>query len=109
MHAIGAGARAGGALRLHRIEHGTFLTDEVLDLMAQRGALRSEHLELYNYLDKSRFLGRISPQTLIAEMGIAPMAEALRRARAKKVKIVFGTDAVAGSPAATRRVRVPRE
>ena len=37
-------------------------------------------------------------QTLATlEKGIAPMADALRRARAHKVKIVFGTDAVAGS------------
>src|SRR4029077_7161046 len=31
------------------------------------------------------------------EKGIAPMADALRRARARHVKIVFGTDAVAGA------------
>ena len=83
------------------IEHGTFLTDEVLDLMAQRGVYLDTNLSnVPNYLNhKNAFLGLGN----FTEKGFEEMAkdlpiriDTLRRAMAKKVKIVFGTDAVAG-------------
>lgn len=83
------------------IEHGTFLTDEVLDLMAQRGVYLDPNLSnVRNYIDhKQAFLGLGN----FTEQGFAEMAKDLpirykliQRAMARKVKIVFGTDAVAG-------------
>jgi imidazolonepropionase-like amidohydrolase len=83
------------------IEHGTFLTDEVLELMAQRGVYLDPNLSnVPNYLNhKENYLGIGN----FTEQGFAEMAKDLpirydliQRALAKHVKIVFGTDAVAG-------------
>jgi imidazolonepropionase-like amidohydrolase len=83
------------------IEHGTFLTDEVLDLMAQRGVYLDTNISnVYNYIEhKPAFLGMGN----FTEEGFAEMAkdvpiryDTLRRALAKHVKVVLGTDAVAG-------------
>jgi imidazolonepropionase-like amidohydrolase len=83
------------------IEHGTFLTDEVLDLMAQRGVYLDPNLSnVPNYLNhKQAFLGLGN----FTEQGFAEMAKDLpirftliQRALARKVMVVFGTDAVAG-------------
>jgi imidazolonepropionase-like amidohydrolase len=80
------------------IEHGTFLKDETLDLMAQRGTFFDPNLlVLHNYLD-NRASFTFTEQTLaILEKGIAPTGDVLQRARKRGLKIVFGTDAVAGS------------
>jgi imidazolonepropionase-like amidohydrolase len=103
VHAHAAdGARAAILAGCTAIEHGTMLSDDVLDLMAQRGVYFDPNfLVLHNYLDnKPKFLG-IGNYT---EEGFAYMQKALpllvdvvRRARARKVKIVLGTDAVAGA------------
>jgi imidazolonepropionase-like amidohydrolase len=83
------------------IEHGTFLTDEVLDLMAERGVYLDTNLSnVHNYLEhKQAFLGIGN----FTEQGFAEMAkdlsiriDTLRRALARKVRVVLGTDAVAG-------------
>ncbi len=81
------------------IEHGPFVTDDTLDLMAQRGTYFDPNLlVLHNYLDNRAGFSTFTEQTLATiEKGIAPMAGALKRARAHHVKIAFGTDAVAGS------------
>jgi imidazolonepropionase-like amidohydrolase len=85
------------------IEHGTFLTDEVLDLMAQHGVYLDPNLSnVPNYINhKKSFLGLGN----FTEQGFAEMAKDLpirfnliQRAMARKVMIVFGTDAVAGLP-----------
>lgn len=95
------GARAAILAGCTSIEHGTFLTDDVLDLMVQRGiSLDPNFSTLHVYFDnKKAYLG-IGNYT---EEGFAEMAKALpirvdtfRRATAKNVKIVFGTDSVAG-------------
>jgi imidazolonepropionase-like amidohydrolase len=99
VHAIGdAGARAAVEAGCTSIEHGTFLTDATLDLMAARGTYFDPNLlVLHNYLD-NRASFTFTPETLaILEKGIAPTADVLQRARARRVKIVFGTDAVAGA------------
>ncbi len=86
------------------IEHGVFATDAVLALMAERGTYFDPHISLLfrNYLDnKARFLG-IGNYT---EEGFAWMEKAIplataafKRALARPgLKIVFGTDAVAGA------------
>lgn len=100
VHAIGdKGARASVLAGCTSIEHGTFISNETLDLMARRGTYFDPNmLVLHNYLDNHAGFPGFNAATLeTIEKGIAPMADALRRARARKVKIVFGTDAVAGS------------
>jgi imidazolonepropionase-like amidohydrolase len=99
VHAIGdAGARAAVLAGCTSIEHGTFLKNETLELMAQRGTYFDPNLlVLHNYLD-NRDSFTFTPEILATlEKGIAPTIDALQRARAHGVKIVFGTDAVAGS------------
>jgi imidazolonepropionase-like amidohydrolase len=84
------------------IEHGTFLDDATLELMAQRGVFFDPNfLVLHNYLDnKPKFLG-IGNYTeggfAAMEKGLPLVAEVLRRARKHRVKIVLGTDGVAGA------------
>ena len=100
VHAIGdKGARASVLAGCTSIEHGPLVSNGTLDLMAERGTYFDPNLlVLHNYLDNRAGFPAFTEQTLqtIAE-GIAPMADALKRARARHVKIVFGTDAVAGS------------
>jgi imidazolonepropionase-like amidohydrolase len=99
VHAIGdSGARGAVLAGCTSIEHGTFLKDETLDLMARRGTYFDPNfLVLHNYLD-NRLAFTFTPQALeTLEKGIALTVDVLRRARAHRVKVVFGTDAVAGS------------
>lgn len=100
-HASG-GAKAAVLAGCTTIEHGAFLDDATLQLMAERGVYFDPNfLVLHNYLDnKPKFLG-IGNYT---EEGFAYMVKALplmadvvRRAMAHRVKIVLGTDAVAGA------------
>ena len=87
-----------------QVEHGTFATDDDLKLMAERGTYFDPQagLVIANYLEhKANYLG-IGNYT---EQGFAQMKEAIplnfdlfRRAAATKgLKVVFGTDAVAGA------------
>jgi imidazolonepropionase-like amidohydrolase len=66
--------------------------------MVQRGTYFDPNLlVLHNYLD-NRAAYTFSPEALATiEKGIAPTIDALQRARAKRVRIVFGTDAVGGA------------
>jgi len=99
VHAIGdSGARASVLAGCTSIEHGTFLTNETLDLMAQKGTYFDPNLlVLHNYLDKRESF-TFTPQALeTLEKGLAPTVDVLQRARARNVKIIFGTDAVAGA------------
>lgn len=86
------------------IEHGTFASDDDLKLMAERGTYFDPQagLVIENYLaNKARYLG-IGNYT---EQGFAQMQQALpidhelfhRAIAIKGLKIVFGTDAVAGA------------
>ena len=84
------------------IEHGTFLDDATLELMARRGVYFDPNfLVLHNYLEKKpSFLGigNYNEEGFAAmEKGLPLVAAVIRRARAHHVKIVLGTDAVAGS------------
>lgn len=97
-----AGAKAAVLAGCTAIEHGAFLDDATLQLMADRGVYFDPNfLVLHNYLDnKPKFLG-IGNYT---EDGFAYMVKALplmsdvlKRAMAHRVKIVLGTDAVAGA------------
>ena len=84
------------------IEHGTFLDDATLKLMAEHGAYFDPNfLVLHNYLEnKPKFLGigNYNEEGFAAmEKGLPLVADVLKRARRLHVKIVLGTDAVAGS------------
>jgi imidazolonepropionase-like amidohydrolase len=96
------GARASVMAGCTSIEHGTFLDDDVLELMAQRGVYFDPNfLVLHNYLDnKPKFLGigNYTEEGFAAmERGLPLVAEVLKRARKHNVKIVLGTDGVAGA------------
>lgn len=96
------GARASVMAGCTAIEHGTFLDDAVLELMAARGVYFDPNfLVLHNYLDnKAKFLGigNYTEEGFAAmEKGLPLVAEVLKRARTHHVKIVLGTDGVAGA------------
>ena len=104
VHAQGPeGAKAAVLAGCTAIEHGNRLTDEVLDLMTARGTYfdSNNHLLLHNYLEnKDRYLGSGN----FTEQGFAFMEKGLpigndtfKRALAKKVKMIFGTDGGAGA------------
>jgi imidazolonepropionase-like amidohydrolase len=99
VHAIGdAGARAAVNAGCTSIEHGTFLRDATLDLMRKKGTYFDPNLlVLHNYLDNRASFTFTDAALKTLQEGLAPTADVLRRARARGVKIVFGTDAVAGS------------
>ncbi|HYL39283.1 MAG TPA: amidohydrolase family protein [Bryobacteraceae bacterium] len=100
-HAPG-GARAAVLAGCTSIEHGAFLDDATLQLIADRGLYFDPNfLVLHNYLEnKPKFLG-IGNYTeegfAYMQQGVPLMAAVLKRAMAHHVKIVFGTDAVAGA------------
>ena len=99
VHAIGdRGARAAVTAGCTAIEHGTLISDETLALMAGRGTYFDPNLlVLHNYLDNRAGFDFNATTLRVLEEAIRPTADAIRRARARHVKIVFGTDAVAGA------------
>ena len=104
VHAQGPeGAKAAILAGCTAIEHGNRLTDEVITLMSQRGTWFDPNfgLLLHNYLEnKAKYLGTGSyDETGFAymEKGIPIGIDTFKRALAKNVKIVFGTDSVAGA------------
>ena len=100
-HAPG-GARAAVMAGCTSVEHGAMLDDATLQLIADHGVFFDPNfLVLHNYLEnKPKFLG-IGNYTeegfASMEKAIPMMADVLKRARAHHVKIVLGTDAVAGA------------
>uniref|UniRef100_Q02DB3 Amidohydrolase n=1 Tax=Solibacter usitatus (strain Ellin6076) TaxID=234267 RepID=Q02DB3_SOLUE len=86
------------------IEHGAYVTDEVFDLMAKRGTYYDPNigLVLQNYLEnKSKFLGSGNYNEegfAFMEKGLTITRDTFKRALTHKdLKIVYGTDAVAGA------------
>jgi imidazolonepropionase-like amidohydrolase len=86
------------------IEHGAYVTDEVFTLMAQRGTYYDPNigLVLQNYLaNKEKYLGigNYNEQGFaFMERGIAIVLDTFKKAlKHKDLKIVYGTDAVAGA------------
>src|SRR5256885_970056 len=83
------------------IEHGTFLDDATLALMAQRGVYFDPNfLVLHNYLEnKPKFLGigNYNEEGFAAmERGLPLVAAVLRRARAPRAEVVLGAGAGGG-------------
>jgi imidazolonepropionase-like amidohydrolase len=104
VHAYRAAVRAAANAGCTEVEHGTYATQQDLDAMVQHGTFFDPQIGLviHNYLDnKQKFLGGSS----YTEEGFAKMQEVLpviaemfKHALAtKNLKIVFGTDAVAGA------------
>ena len=104
VHAYKAAVRAATLAGCTEIEHGTMATDDDLKLMAQRGTYLDPQagLVIENYLaNKERYLGTPG----YTEEGFAAMQrvlslnhELVRRAlKTPGLKVVFGTDAVAGA------------
>jgi imidazolonepropionase-like amidohydrolase len=105
IHAHSAEAmRAATLAGCTQIEHGVFATQEVLDLMAQRGTWFDPQcgLVFHNYLDNRTKYDGIGNYNAV---GFASMEKALPTAanvirlasRTKGLKLAFGTDAVAGA------------
>lgn len=86
------------------IEHGGFVTNDVFELMAQHGTYYDPNvgLVLQNYdLNKEKYIGvggytAVSIENMVKEEG--PTFESFRRSlKIKGLKIIYGTDAVAGA------------
>jgi imidazolonepropionase-like amidohydrolase len=100
-HATG-GAKAAILAGCTGIEHGTFLDDATLQLMADRGIYFDPNfLVLHNYLEnKPKFLGIGNYNEegfAYMEKALPQVSDVLQRAMKHHVKIVLGTDAVAGA------------
>jgi imidazolonepropionase-like amidohydrolase len=86
------------------IEHGAYVTDDVFDLMAKHGTYYDPNigLVLQNYLEnKEKFLGigNYNEQGFaFMEKGKAIVLDTFKKAlQHKDLKIIYGTDAVAGA------------
>jgi imidazolonepropionase-like amidohydrolase len=104
VHAYKDAVRAATMAGCTQIEHGTLATDDDLKLMAERGTYLDPQagLVIENYLlNKDKYLGTPG----YTEEGFAAMQKVLslnhelvqRASKTRGLKIVFGTDAVAGA------------
>lgn len=87
-----------------QVEHGVFVTNDVLELMAQRGTYFSPQCGLVfrNYLGNKRYfegIGNYNAEGFAAMEKAIPLAvDVIKRAsRTPRLKLVWGTDAVAGA------------
>ncbi len=106
VHAYKDSVKAATMAGCTQIEHGTLATDDDLRLMAERGVYLDPQAGLVfkNYLEnKERFVGTPGfPTTLEGFKGTEKAIQMyrefmLRAAKIPRLKIVFGSDAVAGS------------
>ena len=104
VHAQGPeGAKVAVLAGCTSIEHGNRLTDEVLDLMVKRGTYfdSNNHLLLHNYIEnKDKYLGNgnfTEQGFTYMEKGLPIGNDTFKRALAKHVKMIFGTDGGAGA------------
>ena len=104
VHAYKNAVRAATLAGCTQIEHGTLATDDDLKLMAERGTYLDPQagLVIENYLrNKQRYLGTpgYTEEGFAAMEKILPLNHQLvqRATGIPKLKIVFGTDAVAGA------------
>lgn len=88
----------------HQISHGVFATKEILDLMAAQGTYYDPQCALVfrNYLDnRTRFqgIGNFTAEGFASMERAIPLAVAVTRnaAATPNLKLVYGTDAVAGA------------
>ena len=104
VHAYKDAVRAATLAGCTQIEHGTLATDDDLKLMAERGTYLDPQagLVIENYLrNKQRYLGTpgYTEEGFAAMEKILPLNHQLvqRASKIPNLKIVFGTDAVAGA------------
>jgi len=104
VHAYKDAVRAATLAGCTQIEHGTLATDDDLKLMAEKGTYLDPQagLIIENYLlNKDRYIGTpgYTAEGFAAMEKILPLNHQLvqRASKTPRLKIVFGTDAVAGS------------
>ena len=104
VHAYKEAVRAASIAGCTQVEHGTLATDDDLKLLAKNGTYLDPQagLVIENYLlNKDRYLGTpgYTEEGFAAMVKILPMNHDLvqRASKTPGLKIVFGTDAVAGS------------
>src|SRR5690349_5979622 len=104
VHAYKDAVRAATLAGCKEIEHGTLATDDDLKLMAQKGTYLDPQagLVIENYLlNRDRYIGTpgYTAEGFAAMEKILPMNHDLvqRASKISGLKIVFGTDAVAGA------------
>ncbi|HEX8895397.1 MAG TPA: amidohydrolase family protein, partial [Terriglobales bacterium] len=104
VHAYKEAVRAATLAGCSEVEHGTLATDDDLKLMAEKGAYLDPQagLVIENYLlNKEEYLGTpgYTAEGFAAMEKILPMNHDLvqRAAKTPGLKVVFGTDAVAGA------------
>ncbi|HTS74859.1 MAG TPA: amidohydrolase family protein, partial [Bryobacteraceae bacterium] len=99
VHAISdQGVKASVLAGCTSIEHGNFTTDETLKMIAKRGTYFDPNLlVLHNYLDNRPSFNFTPANFKSLEDAIAPTADVIMRARRLHVKMVLGTDGVAGA------------
>ena len=104
VHAYKEAVRAASMAGCTQVEHGTLATDDDLKLLAKNGTYLDPQagLVIENYLlNKERYLGTpgYTEEGFAAMIKILPMNHDLvqRASKTRGLKIVFGTDAVAGS------------
>ena len=96
-------ARAATLAECTAIEHGAYLTDEVFNLMAERGTYYDPNigLVLQNYLEnKSKYfgIGNYNAEGFaFMEKGVSIVLDTFKKAlKHQNLKIVYGTDGTAG-------------
>jgi imidazolonepropionase-like amidohydrolase len=104
VHAYKNAVRAATLAGCTQVEHGTLATDDDLKLMAEKGTYLDPQagLVIENYLlNKEKYLGTpgYTEEGFVAMQKILPLNHDLvqRASRIIGLKVVFGTDAVAGS------------
>jgi imidazolonepropionase-like amidohydrolase len=104
VHAYKEAVRAATLAGCTEVEHGTLATNDDLKLMAEKGTYLDPQagLVIENYLlNKDKYLGTpgYTPEGFAAMEKILPMNHELvrRAATTPGLKVVFGTDAVAGA------------
>src|SRR5207249_936772 len=104
VHAYKDAVRAATLAGCTEVEHGTMATDNDLKLMAERGTYLDPQagLVIENYLlNKERYLGTpgYTPEGFVAMERVLSLNHELvqRASKTPGLKIVFGTDAVAGA------------
>ncbi|HYX31051.1 MAG TPA: amidohydrolase family protein [Pyrinomonadaceae bacterium] len=104
VHAYKEAVRAAAIAGCTQVEHGTLATDDDLKLMAEKGTYFDPQagLVIENYLlNKDKYLGTpgYTPEGFAAMEKVLPMNHDIvqRASKISGLKIVFGTDAVAGA------------
>ena len=101
VHAFGAAVRIAADAGCTSVEHGLFATEDDLKNVAAKGTYFDPQIGLVfqNYLDNRQHYPNLSADSLKTLAGALPQAAQLMQMalRIPNLKIVFGTDAVAGA------------